>query len=298
MEFKSAIGDALSSKHTIMVSDDLLRYLEEKWTTYRRVPEENISASSSRQALMVYYTHISERWQPRRVIAFIIFDDNVTRMMEVDTPPGTPQPAARQARSADVTHRDVVSLVECLKRQSTDDNLLTAIETRSVFLVKDKTSAVGFVPKNASVSEIPAFFQVLQYVALENPRSFIEPITRFSSTVEYQRISATENPRTFISPYEDKPFSTARRGRMKSVLVYSNGIREAKKHGGPAWCLYCRESYDDVPDTVAQFDRLINFWESDRFYATTYFLSQKKIRHPLGELPLSAGKAASELMKP
>jgi hypothetical protein len=230
-EFESAMNDALKSEQAVTISDNILGYMEEKWTGHQRIPDETTPASSSRHALMIYYIHISERWQPRRVIACIIFDDDVVRTIQ-ETPSGISRSARGEAGPAEVTTYDVLSLVQCLRSQSTDDILGTAIETRSVFLAKYHHNALGFATEAPPDSKLSAFFQDLQFVASENPRSSIDPVTRSSSIVEYQRISSTNSTSAFIAPYKSKPLFTARRGRMKSVLVYSIGIRAMMKHGG------------------------------------------------------------------
>jgi hypothetical protein len=67
-EFTSEIkGDALEDNY-ILISDNVLSYPEEKWIENRRLLDKATSNSLARHAIMVYYIHISERWQIRRLV--------------------------------------------------------------------------------------------------------------------------------------------------------------------------------------------------------------------------------------
>ncbi|PVH82411.1 hypothetical protein DL98DRAFT_653163 [Cadophora sp. DSE1049] len=268
-QFTSAMEGAVAG-HAVMISDDVLSYLEEQWTGKRRLLDEVAPGSLARHAIMVYYVHFSERWQPRQVIACIIFDQDGIKMTQKnagskgDTPP------------MEVTTHDVTTIVQHLRGRSMRDNLLAAIESRSVFLDKQASGTPGFEAKPCLPFEIPALFQVLQIISSQDPRGSIEPLTRFSGIVEYQKMNSTDPASTFITPYSWYPSFGSPHCGIKSLLVYSNDIREVTELGGPQWCLFCLDTNGNVPDIKEQFDLLTNLWERDGFYVTNYFLSRVK----------------------
>lgn len=230
-QFTLAIKDAFVA-HAVMISDNVLLYLEEQWTGNRRLLNEEAPDSRLRHAIIVYYVHFSDRWQPRRVIACIVFDQDAIKYMPrragcktaISTNGGNPL--------IEVTNHDVTNLVHRLRGQSMRDNLAAAIETRSFFLDKQDSRTSGFKSKPSSPFGIPALFQVLQYISSQDPRGSIEPLTRFSSLVEIQKTNATHPTSTFITPYLAYPFLGSPSGRTTYVLVFSNSLREMVEFGG------------------------------------------------------------------
>ncbi|RDL38191.1 Uncharacterized protein BP5553_05624 [Venustampulla echinocandica] len=277
-QFTLAIKEAVAG-HAVMISDDVLSYLEEQWTGNRRLHDGGAPGSRVRHDIIVYYVHLSDRWQPRRVIACIVFNQDVIKTMR--------RKAGRKIAVGtkddtlpEVTTHDVATLVQHLRGQSMRDNLVAAIETRSVFLDKQASGTPGFESKPSSPFEIPALFQVLQIISSQDPRGSIEPLTRFSSVIEFQKMNSTDATSTFIEPYETYPSFGSPHCRIKYLLVYSNTIREVTELGGPEWCLFCLDTNGNVPDIKDQFNHLTNIWERDGFYVTYYFLSRvKKISH-------------------
>jgi hypothetical protein len=278
-QFTLAIKDAVAG-HAVMISDDVLSYLEEQWTGNRRLLDDVAPGSRVRHAIIVYYVHFSDRWQPRRVIACIVFDHDVIKTMRRKAGRKTAVATKGDTPLTEVTTHDVTTLVQHLRGQSMRDNLVAAIETRSVFLDKQASGTPGFESKPSSPFGIPALFQVLQIISSQDPRGSIEPLTRFSGVVEFQKMNSTDPTSTFITPYERYPPFGSPHCRIKYVLVYSNNIREATELGGPEWCLFCLDTNGNVPDIKDQFNHLTNIWERDGFYVTNYFLSRvKKISH-------------------
>jgi len=274
-QFILALKNALAD-HAVMISDEVLSYLEEHWTGNQRLLDKVTPVSQVRHAIMVYYVHFSEQWQPRRVIACIVFDQDVVETMQINA--GCKKEGANKGETypMEVMTQDVTTLVQHLRGQLMRDNLVAAIETRSVFLDKKPSGKPGFKAMPSSPSEIPALFQVLQTISSKDPRGSIEPLTRFSGIVEYQKSNSTNRTTTFILPHDRYPCFDCPPCRAKSILVYSNNIRELTELGGPEWCLFCMSTNGNVPNIENQFNILNNVWEADGFYVTNYFLSRVK----------------------
>jgi len=99
---------------------------------------------------MVYYTHISEKLQPRRAIACIVIEKEVFRkIQEESTDPSTSLATGSGILLKDVTSSDVTGLVKQLRGQSTKNNLLAAIETRSIFLGAKAGGDPGFLARQS-----------------------------------------------------------------------------------------------------------------------------------------------------
>lgn len=278
-QFTLAIKDAIAG-HAVMISDDILLYLEEQWTGNRRLLDDVAPDSRVRHAIIIYYVHFSERWQPRRVIACIVFDQDVIKTTQRNAGRKRAVAIKSDTPRTEVTAHDVTTLVQHLRGQSMRDNLVAAIETRSVFLDKKASGTPGFEAEPSSPFGIPALFQVLQIISLQDPRGSIEPLTRFSGIVEHQRMDSTDPTSTFITPYETYPSFGSPHCRVKSVLVYSNNIREATELGGPEWCLFCLDTNGSVPNIEDQFNLLNNIWERDGFYVTNDLPSRvRRVSH-------------------
>ncbi|KAE9371916.1 hypothetical protein N431DRAFT_342019 [Stipitochalara longipes BDJ] len=270
----ATVGAFLS--HAVMISDDVLGQLEKHWTGHQRPEIEANAGPALRHAIIVYYTHISEKWQLKRAIACIVLENDVFRNMQEHAGRSTSSATGYSAQLREVTSHDVTALVQHLRGQSTKNNLIAAIEARSVFLVKEASGGPGFVTRPSPPFEIPALFQILGFVSSDGHRGSIEHIIRFSSNVDYQRINPTDAKPTLTPPYKIYPLlssSSVQMSRIKSVLVYCNYVKEAKEFGGPEWCLFCLEP-TEVPSLELQFKLLTNLWERDGFYYTTCFLSR------------------------
>lgn len=100
----------------------------------------------------------------------------------------------------------------------------------------------------------------------------IEPLTRFSSVVKFQKMNSPDPTSTFITPYETYPPFGNPHCQTKDALVYRNKIREVTELGGPEWCLFYLENNGNIPDIKDQFNHLTNIWERDGFYVMNYFL--------------------------
>ncbi|CZR59535.1 uncharacterized protein PAC_09429 [Phialocephala subalpina] len=278
-QFTSAMEDAVAG-HAVMIPDDVLSYLEEQWTGKRRLLDGVAPDSLARHAIMVYYVHFSKRWQPRQVIACIVFDQDVIKMIQKNAGHKRAVSTKGDTPPMEVISHDVTTIIQRLRGQSMRDTFLAAIESRSVFLDKRASGTPGFEAKPCSPFEIPALFQDLQIISSQDLRGSIEPLTRFSGIVEYQKVNSTDPASTFITPYKMYPPFGSPHSRPKSLLVYSNDIREATEFGGPEWCLFCLATNGNVPDIKDQFNLLTSLWQEDGFYTTNYFLSRvKKISH-------------------
>jgi hypothetical protein len=143
-QFTLAINESVAG-HAVMISDDVLSHLEEQWTGSRRLLDDRAPGSHVRHAVIVYYVHFSDRWQPRRVIACIVFDHDVIKNMQGK--PGRKRAVTTKGNTplAEVTTHDVTTLVQHLRGQSMRDNLVSAIETRSVFLDKQASGTPGLL---------------------------------------------------------------------------------------------------------------------------------------------------------
>jgi len=273
-QFVSAIHNAFL-RYAVTISDHVLDQLEELWTGHERLEDETRTRPTHAHAIMVYYTHISEKLQPRRVIACIVIEKEVFRkIQEESTGPSTSLATGSGILLKDVTSSDVTSLVKQLRGQSTKNNLLAAIETRSIFLGAKAGGGPGFLARQSSPFEIPALFQVLGTISSDGPRGSIEDIIRFSNIVEHQRIDLVDGKRTIFpySQFSNYPLISTSGSRIKSVLVYCKYLKEVNELG-PEWCLFCLEP-NEVPNLERQFELLTELWKEDGFYSTTYFLSR------------------------
>jgi hypothetical protein len=221
VQFDAGLRDAVA-EHPVMISDDVLLYLEEQWTGNRSLLDDRIPASRVRHAIIVFYLHFTDRWQPRRAMACIVFDQNIENLV--------------RHRPQEVTTRDVAGLIHHLRGQSVKDNLVAAIETRSVFLKKQAGGTPGFESQPSSPFGIPALFQILQIISSEGPRGSLERLTRFSSLIEYQKSDSLDSTRSFFTPFKaswgwDYPICRPY-WEGKYALVYSTDIREATEASG------------------------------------------------------------------
>jgi hypothetical protein len=105
-KFTSAIEQGGLKDHPVLISDDVLSYLEEQWTGNRILIDEAPPVSLARYAFLVCYIHVSEWWQPRRVIACIVFDDDLIINMRVhggDHPPKTTEMQRSKGKNSSVS---------------------------------------------------------------------------------------------------------------------------------------------------------------------------------------------------
>jgi len=200
-QFTSVMRDPVAS-HAVMISNDVLLYLEEQWTGKRRPSDEVAQGSVAKHAVMVYYAYLSERWQPRRVIACIVFNQGSIETMQRTTQNKIAVASQDNTPPIEVTTHDVTIIIQRLRAQSMRDNFLTAVETRAVFLDKQNTGGMlRLLAHPCPPREIPAFFQVLQIISSRDPRGSIEHITRFSGMIECLKLNSTDPTRTFIRPH-------------------------------------------------------------------------------------------------
>jgi len=258
-QFVLAVHQAFFS-YSVTISDDVLGHLEELWTGYRRPENDFKTGLTIRHAIMVYYTHISEGWQPRRAIACIVLDDDVFKKVQDSIGRSISSVTGSAAPPKEVTSYDVTALVQHLRRQSTKSNLIAAIETRSGFLVKGGSSGRGFSLRQCQPFGIPALFQVLRSIHPDHPRAPIEHIARFSNIVDYQRISTDDGKPSPMAPFDTYPLFKGYGARPKTILVYSNYMREVNEFGGPEWCLFCLYP-GETPNLELQYRLLIDLRE-------------------------------------
>lgn len=273
--FNLEIIDTLSS-YAVAISDDTLGYLEEQWTGNRRLFDEAASGSVAKHAILVYYIHISARWQPRRVIACIMFGEDVIRKMQEDA--GVTIRGDVPLR--EITADGVITIVQVFRRHTMKHNLIAAVESRSVIISNEpsRTTRQKLVGVLSPTIKIPALFQVLGLISSKDPRGSIEAITRFSSIVEYQKLNSTDARSTFFPPYTAYPLFASPHTRTKSLLGYRKSVEfgDIAEISGPNWCLFCLEPNSDVPDIEDQFNLIANICELDGFYITDYILSDAK----------------------
>ncbi|KAN0096873.1 hypothetical protein V8E51_015678 [Hyaloscypha variabilis] len=186
----SAIHNAFL-RYAVTISDYVLDQLEELWTGHERLEDETRTRPTHAHAIMVYYTHISEKLQPRRAIACIVIEKEVFRkIQEESTDPSTSLATGSGILLKDVTSSDVTGLIPAL------------------FQVLGTISSDG---PRGSIEDIIRFSNIVEHqrIDLVDGKRTIFPYSQFSNY-----------PLTSISG-----------SRIKSVLVYCKYLKEVNELG-------------------------------------------------------------------
>lgn len=246
-------------------------------------------------AVIYYRSHISTEWHVRRVLKFVIFDESILQyLVGFAFPQFYPkfsqmsgQEIIRAAREAHaqvlnlpiecqpVSDQDVAMLVNILKCQSMPNALASAIESRSVSIVKSSKFGSGFTFQPITIDS--AFGNI--FLLLFAQPSKYEKLRRSSFQIEHAVAAATHSkPTTRHSSSQIYSLlaSAHLRERIEQalpgfVLVYRKTFQKEDSQA-PERCIFSLGTSTEPPNIREQLNIISNLRKTDGFYTTSIAL--------------------------
>ncbi|KAF4632991.1 hypothetical protein G7Y89_g5141 [Cudoniella acicularis] len=281
-EHSRAMSRALY-RTSLMISDEVLQYLEEHFIRGKRSSKRHAQTSDNKHVIMLIHNCITREWQLKRTLICIVFDqsglEDLLAQAEYQRPVIGAQ--ADPPSQYQLTVQDMDALVDVLKSQYITDVLAAAIESRTLEVYKEDASSDDISARNCPNGRISELIAVVQDLVSTQPLTPIAPHFFVSIQVEESIRWLFPDLEPEHSLEEESFLGTSshlrrrlRQSRSGIVLVHSKNIRDMGSTQAPEWCIFTFNHKYEPPNIKEQFKKLDDLNTLDGFYIINHSLDR------------------------